>query len=173
MTRRAPHAAVIFLAVCLGCSESYTFTPTDPSGLGMRLVELLDRPFVQTQPLAAGRARTARVAALVREGDPPLSFVYIFDWGSAANHVTFTLHREGDAPPLNFAGALTFDCSLPLNGSLIGASLQKPLCPLTTGSTSHDKPKLLEIRDLPQGMYSLVMTNHGPGDETIRWTGTP
>jgi hypothetical protein len=165
--------AVLALVLAAGCREHYAFTPVDPSAATSRALDVLDRlPNVQTQQLAAGRALSLNAAALVREGDPPFKFVYIFDWGSAANHLTFTLHRLGDPPPFNGSGSVTYNCSVPpFNGALIGAPLPTPLCPLFKGNTSQDKPKLLEIADLPVGIYALVMTNHGPGNETIRWAG--
>jgi hypothetical protein len=99
------------------------------------------------------------------------SFVYVFDWLSAANHVTFAFHRLGNPPPRDGSSVANNDCAIPQSESIIGLPLARPLCPIVLSNTSSDKAKFLEIpKDLPPGDYSVVVSNYGSTSETIRWT---
>lgn len=164
------------LAGLTACSESRTFTPVGPSDISARLIQALDQtPFRSAQALSAGR--TAELpggfSVYPDEPIPNFSVVYVFDWLSAANHVTFTIHRRGDPLP-RVSGPFTLSdhCSIPpVSGSIMGAPLSRTLCPIVLGHTSSDKPKRLEISfaDFGPGDYRVVASHYGSTSETIRW----
>jgi hypothetical protein len=162
------------VAAVTACSESRTFTPVSPSDISARAIQALnEEPFLQTQTIGAGRTIRLSGAAFFYGDEEPSSVVYVFDWISAANHVTFALHRVGDPPPRESGSFTTSnDCAIPQpTESIIGAPLSRPLCPIALSNTSSDKPKLLEVSTtLPPGDYRLVVSNHGSTGETIRWT---
>ena len=152
------------------CREGSTFTPVDPSTIPERITNALDdSQYTSSQAIPAGRAGADNALLSFSPGQNA-SAVYLLDWTAAANRVTITLHRVGEP---RIGGSLPPPtCSVPARlqagGTAIGAALPLPLCPVALSNTSSDKPKALEIKDLPPGEYAIVVTNSGPGNDTIR-----
>lgn len=176
VAKRPPSVAIWLIVVVVGlagCREGRTFTPVDPSMVPERITKALDDdPYTSSQAVPAGRAGSDFFSIGFYPGENP-SAVYLLDWTSAANSVTIALHRTGEPlPRTDGQFFLAPICSVPARlqagGTAIGAALPLPLCPVALSNTSSDKPKLLEIKDLPPGEYTMVVTNRGPGNETIR-----
>ena len=165
--------ATWLLVVVVGlaaCREGRTFTPFDPSTVPERIIRALDdSPYTSSRFVPAGRAGADSAFISFSPGENP-SVLYLLDWTSAANSVTITLHRTGEPrlPGPYPAGTCSMPARLENGGTAIGAALPLPLCPVALSNASSDKPKALEITNLPPGEYAIVVTNSGPGGDTIR-----
>ena len=167
-------AALLALGVsAAGCSESHVFIPLEPSQQSARLRQALDDLYARfqfpTATLNAGR-RGAETSFVIYQ-DETLNGLYVVDWSSANNNITVAVHRTGSAGVLD--GPLERDnCSTPARlfsgGSPINAPTPTPLCPIVASDTSNAKPKFIAMETLPPGQYDVVLTNPGPGNETIR-----
>jgi hypothetical protein len=151
----------------MGCQEGSTFSPSDPATVRDRiLTELLNTiPNNQgTKAIAAGV--TAEVARF--QGTPPdetgAVYRFLMDWTSDANHLTIALYQT--AQTVDFSGIVIATCRVP--GSAVAAPPSLPVCPVVASVTAAEKPKALQ-HSAEHGAFAIVVTNHGPGNEIIRY----
>jgi hypothetical protein len=165
--------------VLTACQASSTFTPVAPDVVVTRLTAALDNPFVVGAPIASGRTgQYFGGTTIYLEEEGLYSYTLVLDWSSPTNRVTIAVHRTGGAVSFdneNEVGEAT--CSVPgiltgppfpNTGIPIGAPLPLPLCPVVWSNTTNEKPKVLQLTNATSGRYAIVVTNEGPGTETVR-----
>ena len=156
-----------------GCQEKRTFVPLAPSEFRDRVLAALPTyPYKYEYSLNPGRFgsvfSTQNVAGLWK------THVLVVDWTSAANRITVAVHHTGNVRVDGFEWTTEpFDCFVPSNlqsipgGMLLTAPRPRPLCGTVLSDTSNDKPKVLDLRDLPTGAYEFLATSEGPANETL------
>jgi hypothetical protein len=160
------------------CQAKSVFTPVAPDVLATRLAGAFDSPFIIPYTISAGRTGEISNTTIYVEEEGLYSYAVVLDWTSPSNRVTVAVHRTGG--PVSFDNDnSSFDetCSVPQRltgpplantGTLIGAALPRPLCPVVWSNTTNEKPKLLDLTSATSGRYSVVVTNEGPGTESVR-----
>jgi hypothetical protein len=146
-----------------GCQEGSTFTPSDPAQVQERILTELNASFnLRTQAIAAGVTTEVETFTPGSTGETGWVWRFLMDWTSDANHLTMTMYQT--AP--TFSGIATATCRVP--GSRLAAPLSLPICPVVASVTTREKPKALQ-HSADLGEFSIVVTNNGPGHETIRY----
>lgn len=146
-------ARLLMLVVCgasaLACQQG---SPTEPT----TAQDVLDR---LAAPLPANEApRTVAAGTtewMVGFGGIP-RVIYAIDWTSASNHVTLEVYLDRPG-----------QCQVPITA--LGGNGGLPVCQLVISDTSGAKPKLVEFDADTTAVYVLTATNHGPGDEMVRF----
>jgi hypothetical protein len=152
----------------LSCREGVTFLPVDPTTVRQRIVTQLDgHPNLQTRAVPSGATiEIAKSADTPCESGEVMRFM--MDWTSEANHLTIAMYQTGESPSES-SGSVAANCRVP--GSSAAASPSLPVCPIVASATTAEKPKALE-QAADRIAFSVVVTNHGPGNDTIRWVLT-
>jgi hypothetical protein len=164
--RRLQFAAILGFALALaGCEEGTTFTPSDPATVTERILDALNASSnLRTQTIAAGVAREVTFTGGGNPNETGELWRFLVDWTSGANQVTIVMYQT----TLDSRG-LVSGCRVP--GSLNVAPPSLPICPVVASNTTLEKPKALQQngdRGALSGL-SWVVTNNGPGNETIRY----
>jgi hypothetical protein len=156
-----------FAFAMVGCREGSTFSPSDPATVRERiLTELLNTiPNNQgTKAIAGGvTAEVARFQGTL-PGEIGAVYRFLMDWTSDANHLTIALYQTAET--LDSSGIVSATCRVP--GSPVAAPPSLPVCPVVASVTTLEKPKALQ-HSAGHGAFSIVVTNNGPGNETIRY----
>lgn len=149
----------------MGCREGSTFVPSDPTTVRERILTELDAsPTQHTRAIAAGvTTEVVQYTAVRCETGENLRF--LLDWTSEVNHLTITLYQTGESPDDSSAPTAA-NCRVP--GALAPTPPSFPICPVVVSVTTRDKPKALE-QSADRRRFSVVVTNNGPGNETVRW----
>jgi hypothetical protein len=154
-----------FALATANCREASIFLPSDPDTIRERTLAALNaHPNLQMRAIAAGA--TVEVAPWIENTPCETGSVtrFMMDWTSNANHLTITLYQTVPGEALNSSGFFNPTCRVP--GSF-NAAPSLPVCPVVASVTTGEKPKVLQL-SLERGMYSIAVTNTGPGNETIR-----
>jgi hypothetical protein len=176
MTNSSRHrlwSAAIVLLASAGCTEKTTFIPLSPSVLKERVIEAAKTyPYKFDMTLNSGRWGEGFSTQIVEASlQNPLLLI---DWTSATNRIIVTIHRTGDVVGTGDDINVTrHTCFIPVAiysggvGALLTAPQSQPTCPVVLSNATNEKPKFLDLRDLPLGGYSFVVTNEGPGNEAL------
>jgi hypothetical protein len=163
-----PLRSVLVLALAaswMACREGVTFLPSDPTTVRDRILSELEAlPSVQTRAISAGvTVEVARIADTRCETGEVLRF--LMDWSSDANHLTIALYQTGEGPT-DSSDIVVAQCRVP--GSSLPVQTSHPICPIVASVMTTERPKALQ-QSMDRLAFSIVVTNNGPGNETIRW----